>query len=193
MLRRRREQDPLAHVQPDAAPARWRGAVRIAIEQRQRFAEVSALVDHGPIRDRLDAMGTRVDGGVSAIWDLVQRGAVAERALAVTEPEAAADRLKSARRELAEASGARRADLETRVAALAASHAAAQRLWNTVEDLDDRLRLIDARLAALVAQAAQLAAGTVFDDGVDRAEQDLDAALVELDATRRALDEVAGL
>lgn len=195
MLRRRRQEpDPLAHVQPDAAPARWRGAVRVALEHRRRFQEVRGLIDEGPLHDRVRAMAERIDRGVLAVWELVQRGAVAEQALAATDPDVAAERLKQARRSLAELpDGAERDALAARVDALAAGHASAQRLWNTVEDLGHRLELLEARLGSLVAQAAELAAGVVFTDGLDRAEADLDAALLELDATRAALDEVGRL
>ncbi len=180
-------------MQADIAPARWRGAVRIALDHRARFAELTQLVSDGPVRDRLDSLSDRVDRGVLAIWDLVQRGAVAERALEATHPRDTAERLKVARRELAAAPEGQRAAVEARVEALATSHAASQQLWNTVEDLDERLHLVDARLGAVVAQAAQLAAGTVFTDALERAEHELDDAVGALDATRQALDEVARL
>lgn len=201
MFRRRRTDrrtgtgpgDRLAHVRLDGAPARWRGAVRIALEHRSRFLELSALVDDGPVADRLDTIAERVDRGVLAIWDLVQRGSVAERALEATSPRDTAERLKAARRELADAPEGAHDTIEARIEALAAAHAAAQQLWNTVEDLENRLHLVDARLGAVVAQAAQLATGTVFSDDIDRAERELDEAVGALDATRQALDEVSRL
>lgn len=131
-------------------------------------------------------MGSRVDDGVSAMWQLVQQGAVAEKALAVSDPDDAADRLKAARRALADAGDD--PELARRVETLTAAHASAQRIWNVVEDLDDRLALVDVRLGALVATAAELATGASSADGLDRAERELDQAVAELSATRDALD-----
>ena len=144
------------------------------------------------MRDRVDDLSRRVDAGVLAVWDMVERGAVAERVLGTIDPRAAAARLKDARRQLAEASerGAEAGDLAGQVEALSARHGAAQRVWNEVEDLEDRLRPLNARLGAVVAHAAELAAGSVFTDHLDRAVADLDAAVDSLAATRAALVEL---
>ena len=193
MLRRRRQEpDPLAHVRPDVAPDRWRPAVERALLQRQRFQEVRALVDVGPLRDRVDSLADRVDAGVLAVWDLVQRGAVAQRVLQTIEPGASMDQLKEARRQLAaaEASGADTSALARDVELLAGRHASAQRVWNEVEDLGGRLDALDARLAAVVAQAAELAAGTAMAGPLDTAVADLDVAIDQLAATRAALAEL---
>ena len=196
VLRRRKEAapaDPFAHIRPDAAPPRWRGAVETALAHRRRFVELRALMEAGPTRDRVDALGERVDAGVLAVWDLVQRGVVAQRVLQTIDPDAAAQELKDARRRLGEASGAGAdtADLARHVEALSARHRAAQRVWNEVDDLADRLGAIDTRLGAVVANVAALAAGSVYTDDLDVVAADLDAAVDQLAATRAALDELA--
>ena len=195
MLRRRRQEpDPLAHVRPDAAPDRWRPAVERALLQRQRFREVRGLVGDGPLRDRIDGLAGRVDAGVLAVWDLVQRGSVAQRVLETIDPASSMDQLKEARRQLAAAEerGADTTALSRDVELLAGRHASAQRVWNEVEDLGDRLDAIDARLAAVVAQAAELAAGTAITGPLDTAVADLDTAIDQLAATRAALAELEG-
>ena len=135
-------------MRADAAPARWQAAVARALEHRRRFAEMRSLSPAGPSRERLDALSRRVDAGVLAVWDLVQRAAVAERVLETIDPAAAMDRLKDARRRLADAEG-RGEDttaLAQEVELHAGRHAAAQRVWNEVEDLGTRLDALDLRL-----------------------------------------------
>lgn len=195
MLRRRREPDPLAHVRPEQAPPRWRPAVTRALEHRRRFHELRDLIGAGPLRDRVDALAGRVDAGVLAVWDLVQRGVVAERVLHTIDPNVAMDALKEARRRLAdaEARGGDTAAIAEEVEMLAGRHGAAQRVWNEVEDLGGRLDALDARLGVVVAHAAELAAGSgsgAVDLAIDRAVGDLDAAIDSLAATRAALAEL---
>lgn len=185
--------DPLAHVRPDEAPPRWRSAVRSAVAHRARFAELRDLLDAGPTRERVDGLAGRVDAGVLAVWDLVQRGVVAERVLRTIDPEASLRELKDARRQLAQAveRGGDTSELARHVDAVSARHRAAQRVWNEVDDLDERLAALDRRLAAVVANVAELAAGTMFTDDLDRVAADLDAAVESLAATRAALDELS--
>ena len=190
MLRRR--QDPLAHVVPADAPARWRPAVEDALEHRRRFAELRALLPPGPVKARIDELAGRVDAGVLAVWDLVQRGAVAERVLETIDPGDATAQLKDARRRLAavEQRGDDSAELAREVEAQAARHRAAQRVWNEVDDLGARLDAVDVRLGAVVAHAAELTAGASAPDTLDRAVADLDGAVDSLAATRAALAEL---
>lgn len=189
---RRRRPDPVAHVRPEDAPARWRGAVEVALEHRRRFHELRGVLPDGPIKQRVDDLAERVDAGVLAVWDLVQRGVVAQRVLDTIDADDASHQLKAARRELAEAQGrgAEPGELARRVEALAARHAAAQRMWNEVDDLDARLAAVDARLGAVVAHSAELAAGSTLDDALQLAVADLDAAVDSLSATRAALAEL---
>jgi hypothetical protein len=196
VLRRRKDPtpvDPLAHVRPDEAPTQWRSAVRSALAHRARFGELRDLLDPGPTRDRVDGLAVRVDAGVLAVWDLVQRGVVAERVLRTIDPDASLRELKDARRQLAEATerGGDPSELARHVEAVSARHRAAQRVWNEVDDLDDRLSALDRRLGAVVANVAELAAGTMFTDDLDRVAGDLDAAVESLAATRAALDELS--
>lgn len=197
VFRRRTDPDPLAHVDPAVVEARWRGPVEAALGHRRQFAELRTLLGDGPLRARLDELAGHVDAGVEAVWDVVQRGTVARRTLETMDPEAATAELKQARRSLAAAetsgaagSGLDVAALRARVDALAARHASVQRLWNTVDDVDDRLLLLGARLGAVVAQVAELAAGATFPDSLDEATRSLDEVVESLAATREALDEL---
>jgi hypothetical protein len=182
MLRRRRPpEDPLGHIDPGATSPRFARAVADALDARRRFAEVVAGVRPGPAHDRLTAAGARVDAGVGAVWDIAERATAIERTLAALDPERVTDDYKRARR-----SGAS-AELEQ---ALAQRFASVQRLLNTLDDTDERLRLLDARLGAAVASAAEVALGAADAAGPSALDAELDGVTAELDALRRALDEL---
>jgi hypothetical protein len=178
LRRRRRPEDPLAHIDPGAVSPRFARAVAEALVSRRRFGEVLTGVREGPTRDRLVAAGARLDAGVSAVWDIAQRATTIERTLATLDPQRVADEYKQARRTGASP------ELEQ---ALAQRFASVQRLLNTLDDTDERLRLLDARLGAAVAGAAEVALGAA---GPDALGAELDGVVGDLDALRTALDEL---
>jgi hypothetical protein len=183
MLRRRRApDDPLAHVDPAAVSARFASAVAEAVEARRRFAAVLAGVREGPTRDRLVAAGSRLDAGVLAVWETAGRATQVERTLATLDPDRVTDEYKRAKRSGSDP------ELEQ---VLALRFASVQRLLNALDDTDDRLRLLDARLGAAVAAAAEVALGAAGRGGADALDAELDGVVAELDALRDALTELS--
>jgi hypothetical protein len=182
MLRRRRQpEDPLGHIDPAATSPRFARAVADALDARRRFADVVASVRPGPAQERLTAASARVDTGVAAVWDVAERATAVERTLSTLDPERVTDDYKRARR-----SGAS-PELEQ---ALAQRFASVQRLLNTLDDTDERLRLLDARLGAAVASAAEVALGASDSADTTALDAELDGVTTELDSLRRALDEL---
>lgn len=182
MLRRRRgHDDPLAGVDPAAVAPRFAAAVADALAARRRYAEVVAGVRPGPLRERLAALGTQLDTGVLAVWDTARRATEVERALATLDPDRVTDDYKRAKRSGADP------ELEE---ALRQRFASVQRLLNTVDDTDRRLRLLEARLGALVAGAAEVALGVGGAGDADALGVELDQVVSELATLRTALDEV---
>lgn len=181
LRRRRRPDDPLAHIDPAATSPRFARAVADALDARHRFADVAASVRPGPARERLAAASARVDAGVAAVWEIAERATAIERTLATLDPQRVTDDYKRARR-----SGAS-PELE---AALGQRFASVQRLLNTLDDTDERLRLLDARLGAAVASAAEVALGASDAADTSALDAELDGVATELDALRRALDEL---
>jgi hypothetical protein len=183
MLRRRRApDDPLGHVDPTAVSARFASAVAEAAEARRRFAAVLAGVREGPTRDRLVAAGSRLDAGVLAVWETAGGATQIERTLTTLDPERVTDDYKRAKRSGSDP------ELEQ---ALAQRFASVQRLLNALDDTDDRLRLLDARLGAAVAAAAEVALGAAGGGGADALDAELDGVVAELDALRHALTELS--
>ena len=182
MLRRRRPpDDPLAQIDLTVLSPRFAPAVAAALESRRRFAEVVGGVEDGPTRTTLVDVGARLDAGVAAVWQTARRATAVERTVDALDPSRVADDHKRARR-----SGTDPA-LE---AALAQRFASVQRLLNTLDDTDDRLRLLDARLGAAVAGAAEVALGAGGPDGAATLGAELDSVVTELDTLRTALDEL---
>ena len=181
MFRRRprTEPDPLAHIDPAAAPRRFAGAVSEALAARRRFVELLDGLRPGPVRDRLAALAPRIDAGVTAVWDAAQRAGEMERVLATLDPERVTDEYKQARRSGAD---------PTVVAAHEARFSSVQRLLNTIDDIDDRVRLLDVRLDGAVARAAEVALASGA--GADELDAELADVVDELGALRSALDEV---
>jgi hypothetical protein len=181
LRRRRAPEDPLGHVDPAAVSPRFSRPVADALDARRRFADVVAGVRDGPVRDRLAGAGGRLDDGVAAVWDIAQRATDVERTLAALDPERVTDEYKRAKR------GDAAPELE---AALAQRFASVQRLLNALDDTDERLRLLDARLGAAVAGAAEVALGAAGAGGAERLGFELDGVVAELGALRTALDEL---
>ena len=91
-----------------------------------------------------------------------------ERTLAALDPERVTDEYKRAKR------GGADPELE---AVLAQRFGSVQRLLNTLDDTDERLRLLDARLGAAVAGAAEVALGASGAGGADRLDAELDGVV----------------
>lgn len=180
MLRRRPKvpPDPVAHVDAAALPARWSGAVRDAVEARRRWQELVAGIRPGPVRERLVELGDRVDAGVLGVWETVVRAVEAGRVAESLDAERVTSEYKRAKRDPT-------AD-PALVEALSARFGSVQRVLNAIDDTERRLQLLDARLGAAVARAAEVAltAGA----GSDELGTELDAVVGELGALRDSLD-----
>jgi hypothetical protein len=170
--------DPLAHVDPNAVPRRFAGAVADAVGARLRFRHVLEALRPGPLRDRLDELSPKVDAGVLAVWETVQRAAEVERIAAGLDADGALADYKRARRDPSTP-----AEL---MAALEERFESVQRLLNVVDDVDQQLQLLDARLGAAVARAAELAV-VAGGDPAGSLDDELDAVVSELGLLRDSL------
>jgi hypothetical protein len=163
--------DPVAQVDPRAVPRRFAGAVAEAVAARLRFRHVLEGLRPGPLRDRLDELSPKVDAGVLAVWETVQRAAEVERIAAGLDADGVLADYKRARRDTSTP--------PELMAALEERFESVQRLLNVVDDVDQRLQLLDARLGAAVARAAELAVVAADDPAVSLGEE-LDAVVSEL-------------
>lgn len=152
-----------APIDPFAVGEPWRHFVRDALQAQARFRRTVGTVPPGPLRDRLDDIGARVDGAVAECWRIARHGHAIDRALRDLSPS------------------------------LPSQAATAARLTAAASDARDRLRLVDARLDEAAARAAELALGrpdgAADAAGLSR---ELEAVVSELESLRLALEEVEG-
>lgn len=140
--------DPVAaEVDPAAVPVAYRAPVTDALNARVQFR---ALVDagaDGPMRSRLEEMSARIDAGVMAVWQTVRQAVRLEGVVAALDPDRVAGAMKQAKRD--EASGVLDPGASD---AVAARFASTQRLLNDLDDLRERLPLLEARLGTAMAR-----------------------------------------
>lgn len=197
MLRRRKARE---RTEASATPALdltslepgWRAAVEETIASRARLEALVATCAPGPLRDRLAHITDRVDAGVQAAAEIAFRAQAASRTVASLDLDTVTAKLKDARRRLdalpQDAPGRPTAEFE--VQALADQHAALSSLANDVDGAQERLRLLDLRLDAAVARAAQLVLRPDALDAIGGIEADLDGVVGELNALRAGFDDL---
>jgi hypothetical protein len=170
---------PTGRIDPFAVGEPWRHSVRAALQAQARFRSALAGVPAGPLRERLDDIGRRIDRGVTETWAIARRGDDLEDAL---------DRLRPgrARARLAEADPA-----DPTASALEAQVSSADRLAATAADAQERLRVLEARLDEAVARTTELAVTAVPGSDTTALGDTIDGVVDELEALRAALEELA--
>lgn len=184
---------PRAPAQPgaqiDARKLRepWRWYVKEALDARRRYGQSLESADDGPLRDRLREIGGRVDDAVEECWRIANRGQQLEQAQRQLVPE---NELARKLRALEE--GPASASNEPLAAALRSQVETYRRISGSVQDAQNRLRVLEARLDETVARAVEL--GLRVDDPIELGGlgADVEALVTELEALRRGLDETAG-
>jgi hypothetical protein len=193
--RRRRAARPARRspVDPFAVGEPWRHDVRRALQARDRYRAAVRDVAPGPLRERLEAIGERVEDGVEACWRTARRGWELERAHGGTS---AAD-LAARAGELEGRAAAGPADdpsLAEAAAAARRQHESLTRIDAAADDARRRLTVLAARLDEAATRAVELAVRADPASGTDPVAaglgHDVDAVVDELEAVRRALDEV---
>lgn len=164
-------------------PFRFSDAVSEALAARRRYRELLTSVRPGPMQERLEQLGTRLDAGVQAVWDAARRAGEIETVLATLDPE----------RVTAEYKDAKRSDVTPELmAAYEARFNSVQRLLNALDDTDERLHVLQVRLGGVVAQAASAALTTsASPDAATGLDAELNAVVDELGALRVALDDLS--
>lgn len=170
-------------------PPPWADYVREAQDAARRYERATSGIDHGPVRDRLVAIGDRVADGVEECWLIANRGVALDRAaMSLEDPNLI-------RRRIAELDGRTDPTAEQTRQALQAQADAIDRLARTRRDVAERLQLLDARLDEAVARAVEL--GLNADRGdvglAGSIGSDIETVVTDMEALRQALDETNAL
>lgn len=179
-------------IDPNVLQAPWRQFVQEAMDARARYGRAVQGAVAGPLRDRLQEIGRRIDDGVTECWRIAQRGQELQSALRELEdPKVLRKRLAGIRKGEGGrwASEAGRAQAEQ---ALEAQIASTERVAGVAREAADRLRVLDARLDEAVARAVELSlrAGDATEAG--GLGSDVDALVAEMESLRQALEETSG-
>lgn len=187
--RRPREEriDPFTVGEP------WRQMVTDAIQARARFGETVGRARPGPLRDRLEELGARLDHGVRECWRIARQGDALESALGRIDRQDAERELAELRREIGRADAAERPSLERAEAAVQAQVATAERIERVSRDARTRLRVLNAQMDESVARAVELSVTASDTSELSPLSADVDSLVTELEALRLALDETSGV
>lgn len=165
-------------------PPRLRQDVWDTAQARLRWLAVVDAIPSGPLQERLRQLGERIDAGVREMHATAVRVGEVERVLVALDPDQAAAEFKAARRR------AEGATAPPELPALESRFRSVQRLLNLVDDTEAKLRVVDARLTAAVAQAAEVAF-TADAEVLAGLGTDIEQVVEELDALRHAFDGMA--
>jgi len=166
----------------------WRSFVREAQDAARRYRRAVAATAPGPLRERLDGIGARIDTGVQESWRVARRGQALEAALGELDVRAASAQLAAVEADAARP-GAHQASLERTAVALRAQLSSAARLSSVAADARDRLRLLDARLDEAVARAVELSLGAGDAREAGGLGSDVDQLVEEMESLRVALED----
>lgn len=173
---------PRPRMDPFTLGEPWRHAVRDALQAQTRFRAVVRDAQAGPLRERLEDIGRRIDHGVEEAWRAAKQGQ------ALVEARKRIDAGK-AQRELAAAEADER-EAGGLVDALRAQVASAERLDRTIADARDRLRVTNARLDEAAARAAELSVAAHDVAELRGLGDDVESLVHDLEALRLGLEEV---
>ncbi len=173
-----------ASIDPFAISEPWRQFVQAAQRSRRQLADTVRATPAGPLRDRLQGIADRLDGGIAESWAIARRGDEIDGIVTGLDPTRLRSRLGSLQQQEAttptENTSAAIASVETQLAT-------ADRLKAVSASTADRLRLTQSRFDELVARAAEVSAGA--GDTADYAD-DVDDLVLELEAMRLAVQEL---
>lgn len=175
--------DPFALSEP------WRFYVREALQASARYQRAVSGARAGPLRERLEEIGRRVEEGVEECWRIAKRGDALEDGLRTLD-------VAGTQRELAAAEGDRAGGgsptLDRAIESLQAQLSSAERMHRVSQEARDQLRLLDARLDEAVTRAVELSLQTGQDVDLSGLGSDVDSLVLDMEALRAALEETSG-
>jgi hypothetical protein len=177
-------------IDPFALGEPWRHFVREALQAQARYRQAVGAMRPGPLRERLEDIGRRIDTGVRECWRIARHGHALEKGLRALDAGSVQRQLESlddgADRWADSASASRTAD------ALRAQLSSAERMASVAGEARDRLRLLDARLDESVARAIELSISAGDSGEAQVLGTDVDSLVSELESLRTALEEAGG-
>ena len=181
---RRERIDPFTLQDP------WRRYVKEALDAQKRFDTAVRDAPEGPMHERLAEIAARIDDGLDDCWRIARQGHTMSKAHRRLDADEAA-------RDLAEITSsstsppAEGTALAETIEALKAQVSAAQRMEKTINEAQDKLRLIDARLDEAAARAIELSVNEGDASALTTLSNDVDGLVGDLEALRQGMEETA--
>lgn len=180
-------------VDPFSLGDPWKRFVIDAQNAQARYRRAVKRSRSGPLKERLEELGGRIDQAVLECWRVACQGDNLGGALRQLETDRVEAELAEARRELNDARGGSSASLEATVEALEAQMRSAERLSDVWRSSRDRLRVLNAQLDEAVARAVELSVGAGGSVAAFGGLSDQVAEVVsDMEALRQALEETGG-
>lgn len=180
-----------ARVDPYALRPPWRHFVKDALRARARFADTARQARPGPLRDRLEELGGRIDTVVEECWRIARQGHALDSALRHLDVDAIQRELDDLRAEMGATGGQGRRELERAEEAVQAQLASARRIATVATEARTRLRLLNAQLDEAVARALELSLQTADSADLRPLSADVETLVGELESLRQALEETS--
>jgi hypothetical protein len=178
-------------IEPNRVGEPWRRFVVDAQQARARFDRTVRQCQEGPLKERLGAIGRRIEDGVMECWRIAKQGDVLQRALKSLDHEAIEDELATVTRELHDATGSRHDSLTRTRDALLAQGRSYERIASVWEDARDKLQVLNAQLDEAVARAVELSVHTGDINALNPLNETVDSLVGELESLRLGLEEAS--
>jgi hypothetical protein len=172
----------------------WRTYVLDAQQAKARFDRTTKRMRTGPLQERLESIGARLDDGVTECWRIAQQGDQLVGAFRQLDVHSTQPELAALQQDLAAARGdaARTKSLQRAIAPEEAQLASAERIRDVAEDASDRLKVINAQLDEAVARAVELSVRANDVGDLSPLTDDVDNLVSELEALRQGMEETGG-
>ncbi len=161
----------------------WRELVQDILDARRRFDRTLAGVAPGPLRERLEHLGTRLD---RALDEGFRAGSAGHQ---LSQGRRQIDTSQLLAELQAETNSARTGRSEQRAAAIQAQLDSATRLDRTINDTYDRLRLLDARIDETVTRAVELSVTQQDPAELGGLGAEVESIVGDMEALRLAVEE----
>jgi hypothetical protein len=182
-----RKANPKRSIDPYRLGEPWRRLVRDAMAAEKSFDSTVKGARDGPLRDELQAIGSRIDESLLQCWHIAEGGNALSQARARID-------VHGAQRDLDEVQRSEQNDTTAHtIEALRAQLATAARMDATITETRDKLRLLNARLDEAVSRSIELSAASAGSGEFQQVGDDVASIVGEMEALRQAVDVVGSV
>lgn len=175
--------DKRPSIDPFTLQEPWRRFVQQAQQSASRLHETIDVARDGPLKERMQAIGSKVDHGLDETWRIARRGHEIDAAVHRLDPTSLRSRLETLR----DRAGVAPSDeIQSAIESLESQLASTVRLKEQSEKTANTLRLSQSRMDELAVRATEVSIGA---GDTDAYEHDVEDLVIELEGLRQAVEE----